>query len=171
MYPEYVQNLGGWVAAYQEKLKIADEIRHGYELTLAAKDVELVAAKEELTVAKKELAVANNELGVEKVRYAELMEESVGRVGIKAMCKVRADLYREYHEGNASAWDLARAIWEYEEAISWDESDDESSAANQPAPNQTFCSSISFLGSVFVILGFLFCNLCNFSFSSCNELM
>lgn len=43
------------VAAYQEELKIADEIRHGYDLTLTAKDVELVIAREKLAVAKKEL--------------------------------------------------------------------------------------------------------------------
>lgn len=51
-------------------------------------------------VAREELAVAKKELDAKKVRYAELMEESV-EVATKVMLKVRAGLYREYREGKA----------------------------------------------------------------------
>lgn len=93
-------------------MKIANEILLGYDRTHSAEDVELVAAKEELGVAKKELEK-------EKVRFAELMEESI-EVGSKALLKVRVDLYREYRNDKAPGWDVERVIREYEEVTSED---------------------------------------------------
>lgn len=118
------------VAAYQEELKIADEIWHGYELTLAAKDVELVATKEELVVTKKELAVASDELGGGEGEVCR-NHEGIHRGWHQGhKLKVRADLYHEYRDGKASAWDVDKAIQEYKEAAS------ESSSANLLAPGE-----------------------------------
>lgn len=100
------------VAAYQDKLKIADMIWLRYGYTLSAKEVELVASKEELAASKKELEH-------ERARYAELMEELIG-VGSKAMLKVRADLY---HDGKSGERDVDRVIREYEEIASENELD------------------------------------------------
>lgn len=112
----------------------------GYYRTIAAKDAELLEARKELEASRRELAASKeelvaskNELEEENEKYAELMYESVD-IGCKAMLKVRADLFREYREGKAVDWDVDRAIKEYEDAQSEEESDNETSAPSPSSP-------------------------------------